>query len=233
MSTQESSSIINPSVYLNYLSTEEATIYEVGRNINLATLGALIWDILSSLPDERKLIQGGRGSTVLIAYFLARPSALAMVILSVLEQTGPVSNCKLIAVISAAFQGISTATASYLFLRRVHAVYFGSKGVQYVFNFMWFVVVCASCSLFYDAIHGYQEIADTKHCIRQQDSVALPIAFGVPLWFDAFVYYAILHKILSVHKQGQKKGWRSFFCAPKGLPHFSRAVFEGGQQYYL
>ncbi|KAI6002108.1 hypothetical protein EDD15DRAFT_1580721 [Pisolithus albus] len=233
MSTQESPSIINPSVYLNYLTSKEATIYEVGRNINLATLGALIWDILSSLPDERKLIQGGRGSTVLIAYFLARPSALAMVILSVLEQTGPVSNCKLIAVISAAFQVISTATASYLFLRRVHAVYFGSKGVQYVFSFLWFAVVCASSSLFYDAVHGYQEIADTKHCIRQQYWAALPVAFAVPLGFDAFVYGAIMHKILSVHQKGQKKGWRSFFCPPKGLPHFSRAVFEGGQQYYL
>ncbi|KAI5995597.1 hypothetical protein EDD15DRAFT_2165112, partial [Pisolithus albus] len=140
---------------------------------------------------------------------------------------GPLSNCKLVAVISAAFQAIPTATASYLFLRRVHAVYFGSKGVQY---FLWFAVVCASCSLFYDAIHGYQEIADTKYCIRQQDSAVLPIAFGIPLWFDAFVYCTILHKILSVHQQGQKKVWRSFFCPPKGLP---RAVFEGGEQYYL
>lgn len=39
MSAQESPPIINPNVYLNYLSTGEATIYEVGRGINLATLG--------------------------------------------------------------------------------------------------------------------------------------------------------------------------------------------------
>ncbi|KAI6128858.1 hypothetical protein EDD16DRAFT_23485 [Pisolithus croceorrhizus] len=233
MSAQQSPSIINPSVYLNYLSKEEATIYEVGRNINLATLGALIWDILSGLPDERKLIQGGRGSTVLFAYFLARPSALAMVILTVLEQTGPVSNCGLIAVISATFQIISSATASYLFLRRVHAVYFDSKNVQHAFSLLWSVGICASCLLLYDAIHNYNEIADTKHCIRQQYWAPLPVAFWIPVLFDCVVYCAIMYKILSSHRTGQKKGWRSYFCHPKELPHFSRAVFEGGQQYYL
>ncbi|KAI6015148.1 hypothetical protein F5J12DRAFT_890498 [Pisolithus orientalis] len=234
MSAQESPPIINPNVYLNYLSTGEATIYEVGRGINLATLGALIWDILSSLPDERKLIQVGRGSTILFAYFLARPSALAMVILTVLEQTGPVSNCRLIAAISAALQIISSAAASYLFLKRVHAVYFGSRSVQYFFSFLWVVGIGTSCLLLYDAVHGYSEIANTKHCIRQQDWAALPVAFGIPVLFDGLVYSAIIHKILSTHQTGQKRGWRTFFYrSSKGLPHFSRAVFEGGQLYYL
>ncbi|KAI6126828.1 hypothetical protein F5141DRAFT_358866 [Pisolithus sp. B1] len=253
MSAQQSPSIINPSVYLNYLSTEEATSLRSGKKYQPRNLRrtpytckfgahdiadtshgkALIWDILSSLPDERKLIQGGRGSTVLFAYFLARPSALAMVILTVLEQTGPVTNCRLIAIISAVFQIISSAAASYLFLRRVHAVYFGSKDVQYTFSFLWIVGICASGLLLYDAIHGYHEIANTKHCIRQQYWAALPIAFGIPVSFDCLVYCAIMHKILSTHRTGQKKGWKYYFCPSKGLPHFSRAVFEGGQQYYL
>ncbi|KAI6016522.1 hypothetical protein EDC04DRAFT_527562 [Pisolithus marmoratus] len=233
MSAQEPPSIINPNVYLNYLSANEAAIYEAGRDINFITLGALIWDILSSLPDERKLIQAGRGSTVLFAYFLARPSALAMVILSILEQTGPVSNCRLIAIISATFQIISTAAASYLFLRRVHAVYFGNKNVQYFFSLLWITGIGTSCLLLYDAIHSYREIADTKHCVRQQDWAALHVAFAIPVVFDNLIYFAIMHKILSTHQTGQKRGWRTFFSHPKGLPHFSRAVFQGGQQYYL
>ncbi|KAI6128857.1 hypothetical protein EDD16DRAFT_23482 [Pisolithus croceorrhizus] len=120
-----------------------------------------------------------------------------------------------------------------LFLRRVHAVYFGSKDVQYTFSFLWIVGICASGLLLYDAIHGYHEIANTKHCIRQQYWAALPVAFGIPVSFDCLVYCAIMHKILSTHRTGQKKGWRYYLCPSKGLPHFSRAVFEGGQQYYL
>ncbi|KAI6128217.1 hypothetical protein EDD16DRAFT_178554 [Pisolithus croceorrhizus] len=156
-----------------------------------------------------------------------------MVILSVLEQAGPVPNCGLIAAISATFQIISSATASYLFLRRVHAVYVGSKNVQHAFSLLWSVGIGTSCLLLYDATHSYYEIADTKHCIRQQYWALLPVAFGVPVLFDCLVYCAIMHKILSSHRTDQKKGWRSFFCHPKGLPHFLRAVFEGGQQYYL
>ncbi|KAI6041483.1 hypothetical protein EDC04DRAFT_2668356 [Pisolithus marmoratus] len=194
---------------------------------------ALIWDILSSLPDEPKLIRAGGWSTVLFAYFLARLSALAMVILSVLEQTGPVSDCRLIAIISAIFQIISTAAASYLFLRRVHAVYFGNKNVQYFFSFLWIAGVGASFLLIYDAIHGYREIADTKHCIRQQDWAAVRAAFAIPVVFDNLVYFAIMHKILSTHQTGRGRGWRTFFLPPKGLPHFSRAVLQGGQLYYL
>ncbi|KAI6005350.1 hypothetical protein EDC04DRAFT_2908032 [Pisolithus marmoratus] len=232
MSAQESPLIINPNVYLNYLDPDEASIYELDRNITLVTLGALIWDILSSIPDDYRLIRTGRPSVVLFTYFLTRPTALVMVILAALVKTGPVSHCTLVAMILVAFQVISSGAASFLFLKRVHAVYYGSKTIRYAFNFLWIVGVGTSCAVFSSTLRDWQEIANTKHCVRYQGWTALSIAFMDPVLFDTLVYFAIMYKILSAHWKGQKKNWRTFFSGD-GLPHFSRAVFEGGQQYYL
>lgn len=232
MSAQGSPVIVNPDVYLNYLSADVASTYELNRNISLVTLGALIWDMLSSIPDDYRLIRTGRLSVVLFAYFLARPTVLVMVILAVLQKTGPVSNCTLVAMMTVTFQVISSAAASFLFLKRIHAVYHGSKIVRHIFSLLWVIGVGTSCAVFSSTLHDYREIANTKHCVRQSGWSALSIAFMDPVLFDTFVYFAIVYKVLSTHRMGQKKDWR-IFCCGNGLPHFSRAVFQGGQQYYL
>ncbi|KAI6040721.1 hypothetical protein EDC04DRAFT_1411564 [Pisolithus marmoratus] len=232
MSAQGSPLIINPNVYLNYLSPDEASNYELNRNVTLVSLGALIWDILSSIPDDYRLVRTGRPSVVLFAYFLARPSVLAVVILAILLKTGPVSNCTLVALLLVAFRTVSSAAASFLFLKRIHAIYYGSKIIQYVFSFLWVVGVGTSCALFSSTLRDYSEIANTKHCVRVEGWSALSIAFIGPVLFDTLVYFAIMYKILSTHRKGQKNHWRTLCCG-NGLPHLSRAVFQGGQQYYL
>ncbi|KAI6005349.1 hypothetical protein EDC04DRAFT_2611579 [Pisolithus marmoratus] len=225
MSAQGPPLILNPKIYLNYLDPDEASNYELNRNIVLVTLGyqrivdmnvgkALIWDILSSIPDDY------------------RSSVLAMVILAVLLKTGPVSNCTLVAMGLVGLQVVSSAAASFLFLKRVCALYYDNKTTRYVFSILWVIGVGTSCAVFSSTLHDYREIANTKHCVRYQGWTALSIAFMDPVLFDTLVYFAIMYKILSAHRVGQKKSWRTF-CSGNDLPHLSRAVFQGGQQYYL
>ncbi|KAL4081287.1 hypothetical protein V8B97DRAFT_2027368, partial [Scleroderma yunnanense] len=230
--SQGSTPIPNPTVYLNYLAPSIANDYEITRDVGLVTLGALIWDILSSIPEDYKLIQTGKVSPVLFAYFLARPFSLIMVVLSVLLKTGPVSNCTLIAMLLVGCQVISSAAASYLFLKRVHAVYHKSKIARHIFSFLWFVGVGTSCAVFHGALHDYSEIANTKHCVRHSTWSALSIAFLDPVLFDTLVYFAITYKILTTHWTRKEEGWR-YYCLGKALPYLSRAVLQGGQQYYL
>ncbi|KAG6330662.1 hypothetical protein ID866_8428 [Astraeus odoratus] len=225
--------IVNPDVYLNYLNSSVASEYELDRNINLATLGALVWDILSSLPADYKLIRTMKLSFSLSAYFMTRPAALAMVILAVLQKTGPVAECGLIATMVAAFQVISSATASYLFLKRVHTVYYMNRIVKYAFSFLWLVAVGTSCAVFSGAVHDYIEIADTKHCLRNKGWTALSVAFMDPFLFDTLVYVAITWKILTTHRLGPRQScWRALWRG-EALPRLSRALLQSGQQYYL
>ncbi|KAF9229919.1 hypothetical protein BU15DRAFT_69640, partial [Melanogaster broomeanus] len=81
-----SAEILNPNVYLNYLQFDVASDYEWSRNVDLATLGALIWDILSSLPEDWRIARTSKPTPVLFAYFSARILALVVVVLSVLAK---------------------------------------------------------------------------------------------------------------------------------------------------
>ena len=136
-----------------------------------------------------------------------------------------------VAMVLVAFQVLSSAASSYLFLKRAHAVYFQHKIVKHTFSFLWLVGVGTSCAVFSGPLHNYLEIADTEHCIRIQDVGALSIAFMDPILFDTFIYIAVMYKILTTH-QMRVVGWKAL-CCWTALPHFSRAVLQGGQQYYL
>lgn len=86
--TNSTTPILNPTVYLNYLLPDVANEYEIARNVFLVTFGvecmylpemmadlllqALLWDILSSLPNDWKLIRTDKFTPVLFAYFLSR-----------------------------------------------------------------------------------------------------------------------------------------------------------------
>lgn len=151
-----------------------------------------------------------------------------------LVSAGPVSNCGIIALLVATSQVISTAAASYLFLKRVHAVYHANKLVQHVFSILWLLCVGTNCVALPTALHKDAEIADTKHCFPAQSWSALLIAYNGHTFFDILVYLAITYKILSTYPFGQAghRRWMPFYVT-KTLPHISRAVLQGGQQYYL
>ena len=183
-----------------------------------------------------------------------RPSALTMVVLDVMLKSrcflvfrahlsnvsctslcavaGPINNCTVIAIVLMALQAVSTAASSYLFLKRVHAVYYGNNIVRHFFSFMWLVGVGTSCAVFSGTLRDYSEIADTKHCLRSQHRAELAIAYMVPVMFDNLVYFAILYRIVTSHRLGKKWSWKDFWCGNKGFPHFSQAILSGGQQYY-
>ncbi|KAG6331899.1 hypothetical protein ID866_7190 [Astraeus odoratus] len=228
-----SSPILNPGVYLNYLTSSVASDYELNRNITLVTLGALVWDMLSSIPEDYRLIRTRKLSVALSAYFVTRPATLAMIICAVLQKTGPITNCGLLATMVATFEVISSATASYLFLKRVHTVYYMNRIVKHTFSFLWLVGVGTSCAVFAGAVHDYIEIANTKHCIRAKGWSALAVAFMDPVLFDTLVYVAITWKILATHRlEPRQSCWKALWSG-EALPRFSRALLQSGQQYYL
>ncbi|KAG6326436.1 hypothetical protein ID866_12653 [Astraeus odoratus] len=132
-----------------------------------------------------------------------------------------------------AIQVISSATASYLFLKRVHTVYCMDRIATCVFSFLWLVGVGTSCAVFSGAVQDHIEIAYTKHCIRTKGSSALSVAYMDPILFDTLVYIAITWKILTTHRPEPRQScWKAFWRG-EALPRLSRALLQSGQQYYL
>ena len=144
---------------------------------------------------------------------------------------GPIDDCTITAIVLMVSQAVSTAASSYLFLKRVHAVYYGNNIVNHFLTFLWLVGVGTSCAVFSGTLHDYSEIADTKHCLRYQHHAQLTIAYVLPVVFDTLVYLAISYKILTSHRLGKKWCWGDFWRG-RMLPDFSQAILSGGQQYY-
>ncbi|KAF9230825.1 hypothetical protein BU15DRAFT_56818 [Melanogaster broomeanus] len=223
-----SDEVLNPIVYLNYLAPDVANEYEVSRNVCLATLGALIWDIFSSVPEDWQIARTSKPTPVLFAYFSARivvptfPFPLA----------GPIVQCGVLVFNICVFWVIASAANSYLFLKRVHAVFLQDRLVRHFFTFLWFAGCGTSFLSLISPLHDYYEFAGTKHCIGERIADYVSAAFIVPGLFDALVFLAVTYKILVSHRGSTPRTWRAFWCG-EALPRFSRAVLQGGQQYYM
>ncbi|KAF9231805.1 hypothetical protein BU15DRAFT_55708 [Melanogaster broomeanus] len=224
-----SNEILNPVVYLNYLDPAVANEYEVSRNVRLATLGALTWDILSSLPEDWKIARTSKPTPVLFAYFLASENCSSYLLLSL---AGPVAQCEVLALNIIVVWMIASAASSYLFLKRVHAVFLQDRNVWLFFTFLWLTGFGTSFLSLADPLHEYYEFADTKHCISRRVEEYQSAAFIVPGLFDTLVFLAVTYKILMSHCVSTPKTWRAFWCG-EALPRLSRAVLQGGQQYYM
>ncbi|KAF9242893.1 hypothetical protein BU15DRAFT_72542 [Melanogaster broomeanus] len=227
-----SDEILNPIVYLNYLDPAVANEYEVSRNVRLATLGALAWDIFSSLPEDWQIARTSKPTPVLFAYFSARICALVEVLLSVLLLTGPFTQCGILALTLCVFWVMASAACSYLFLKRVHAVFLQDRIVCHFFSFLWCAGFGTPFLSFIGSLHNNYEIADTEHCIGRKVPDYLSAAFIVPGLFDTLVFLAVTYKILVSHRASTSRTWRAFWFG-EALPRLSRAVLQGGQQYYM
>ncbi|KAF9241318.1 hypothetical protein BU15DRAFT_73444 [Melanogaster broomeanus] len=227
-----SDEILNPDIYLNYLQPVDANAYEVARNVYLVTLGALLWDILSSLPEDWQLIRTSKPTPVLFAYFSARICALVVALLSVFVKTGPVTNCGVIVLNVRVFWVVTTTASSYLFLKRVHAVFHQERIVCRIFTILWLAAFGATLVGLPTSLDAYSELANTKHCIARGLHSYESAAFIALVIFDGLVFLAITYKILVFHGTSEPRSWKAVFCGD-ALPRLSLAVLQGGQRYYM
>ncbi|KAF5353965.1 hypothetical protein D9756_006954 [Leucocoprinus leucothites] len=224
--------ILNPNNYLGHLSPADAFQFEVARNLYIAVLGATIWDILVYIPDDIKILRMQRGiRAVNVCFVTSRIFALCYVLLSTLAKTIPLDNCAPIFIAIGCCCILSISSSSFLFLRRVQAVWAGNRWVSGIFTILWVldwaleIVVPVGVR----AVH----IPDTKYCIDSQPEHYVLAGGIIPVIFDTFVFLAISYKIaVSYSTLDVKVSWGTLVSG-KALPRLSRAILQGGQQYYL
>ncbi|KAF9002929.1 hypothetical protein BDQ17DRAFT_1356312, partial [Cyathus striatus] len=222
--------IINPNVYLNYMEPDLAYQYEVSRNICLVVLGAILWDMLTSLPDEIQLLQ--RPSITVFAYFATRVLSITYILLDALIRVHPVNNCSTLGHVIATVGLLSVGSTYFLFLRRVHAVYWNSKTVQHTFTALWISCVGSTVLLPLSIVQG--SIANTGYCITTEAKIYAIAASVVYIIFESSSYLAISFRLCTatVDIPASKMPWR-ILLSGRGLPIVSKGLFRNGQQYYL
>ncbi|KAH7885513.1 hypothetical protein F5I97DRAFT_1404136 [Phlebopus sp. FC_14] len=223
--------ILNFPVYLNYLPPDAGAQYEVMRNVHVATLGAYIWDMLSTTAQEVKMLRARSITVSMFAYWLTRSLTLVVLVLCVLFRTGPIYNCQ---GLNRAVNGISVITvaaSTFLFLKRVQAVFFDNKAVSWSISALWLanVVVAGLVPL---GLRG-NEIADTKHCAVTGEPPYLVASTITYLIYDSLVFLVISAKIaMSYTVNWRPTTWR-IFLSRSSSSCLSQSILRGGQQYYL
>lgn len=126
---------------------------------------------------------------------------------------------------------LSISSSSFLFLRRVQAVYADNCWVKRAFFALWL----ADGGLEFTVPIGVRasHIPGTKYCIDSEPKHYVIAGGIIPVIFDTFVFLAISYKIGTSHSaQDARVSW-STLVSGKALPRLSRAILQGGQQYYL
>lgn len=145
----------------------------------------------------------------------------------------PTSNCNGITIATGLLCIFTMGSTSFLFLRRVQAIYTGNRWVQWIFTLLWIGTTGIDIMLIPGT--GSKHIPGTAYCIVYKARPYIPIVNYMPAVFDTFVFFAISYKIAFQHNQvpGPEQSWTSSWFSAKTLLMLSKAILQGGQQYYL
>ncbi|KAF9449861.1 hypothetical protein P691DRAFT_518211 [Macrolepiota fuliginosa MF-IS2] len=228
------SALPNPDTLLNHLLPDQATQFEVAKNVYISVLGATAADILSYIPEDIAIVRRQRGLPITTACFaFARIFAVIYMAMWAAMFTHPASNCHRIAVATDLLCLLSMATTSLLFLRRVQALYADSHSIYWSFTLSW-IGTSAVVVMLIPGTHS-EYIPGTRYCIVYKVERYVAITNFMPAVFDTLVFLAISYKVAfqSHRNLGSNESWVTRFFSSKLLPVLSKAILQGGQQYYL
>ncbi|KAF5360788.1 hypothetical protein D9756_004984 [Leucocoprinus leucothites] len=230
-SLTNSSTVLNPDTYLNHLTPSEGRQFELGRNIILVALGMTIWDILVYVPEDWRILRRNPLRCIVLSFIFSRLFALSYVLLSVLERTMPFQAPRTPSMTKSFFGVFSYCCSTFLFLRRLHAVYSDQRWVRWIFSLLWIAYVAVEFSVPFGV--GTIHIPGTRY-YRSTVTKRNVGANGILLLiYDTSVFLAITIKVVTSHSSTDERVKWSTIVSGKALPRLSRAIIQGGQQYYL
>lgn len=152
-----------------------------------------------------------------------------------MSSAAPIPDCGKLQLALGICYCFAVSSASYLFYLRIQAVFHQSTPIKVIFGILWVGVVGGSITVPL-ATRG-AHIAPTQHCINSEVKSYASTAVIMTFINDSLVFLAISIKLLPVGPdEGFMDRMKLFFRASRkgnGLSHISKALFQGGQIYYL
>ncbi|EJC99638.1 uncharacterized protein FOMMEDRAFT_93095 [Fomitiporia mediterranea MF3/22] len=225
------SSLPNPETALAFLPPSIASQLEVARPIAAASLGAFIWDILSNVPSDYKLLFEHRITFTTVVYLLSRQATIPSRGLSI-YLLSLVGDCQALQIAFSICFAIAVPLTSLLFFFRVRAVFNDNKPIVAFFGFLW-VSVLAGCITVPFATRGVH-IGPTVFCILTGVKTYSATGIVISAVNDTLVLVAISLRILYNASIDDNVGARvKAFWNGGALPKLSKSILQSGQQYYL
>lgn len=121
-----------------------------------------------------------------------------------------------------------------LFLIRVRAIFVGQPLVVGFFCILWLVDLGTSMVVPFSVSAGH--IGPTQHCTNHYVKPVTAATLVATAVNDTLVLIAVSYVLITSMRTSQRsgvvEGFKAFFFA-KDMPQMSKALLQGGQQYYL
>ena len=125
-----------------------------------------------------------------------------------------------------------------IFFLRLRALYKENFFVVRFFVFLWLSVLAGALTI--PISNGQRVIHLLPHetfCLTTGDYPAYAgSAIIIPAVYDTLIFLAISYRLYPTYEVGRDTTWRErveLFFTGQGLPRLSKALLQGGQQYYL
>ncbi|KAF8181710.1 hypothetical protein K438DRAFT_1601442 [Mycena galopus ATCC 62051] len=218
----------NPFTPLAFLPPDTAHQVQVEEYVVVGTMGAFVWDILSNVYSDYKLVANCKIGLATYTYFFARLWSFLFIFSSAFFQTYPFEHC----VLGQHLVGITLALAvpanSFIFFLRARAIYDRNPVFVAFLPISW-VAVTVSSAIVPAGING-GNIGLTNYCTTVSTKPFISSVTIAPLFNDTIIFLAIswcLYRNSHVNRSVRT------FLTGESLPHFSKAILQDGQLYYL
>ncbi|KAF8526222.1 hypothetical protein BU17DRAFT_40741 [Hysterangium stoloniferum] len=220
----------NPDTSLAFLPPGLANQLEATRYLSIASLAVFIWDLLSNLPQDYRLLTGDKISPPTVTYFISRFSSLAHILATTVFHIVPVGPgwCHRLPRVIGWCWVVAIPSTSLLFFFRIRAVFDGRPWIIGFFALLWLANLGGSMTVPFALFGG--NIPNTNRCIPTSVKPFSSAGIIVTAINDTLVFVAISWRIIMDTALSGKL--RSFFRG-QSLPYISRELLRGGQQYYL
>jgi len=188
------STLPNPITPMAFLPPKLAYESQVALNIVVGTLGVFVWDLLSHMDEDYKILFKHKFTIGTAVYFLSRLTTFLFILASALFRTYPLGNCVRAQTLEMVAFCLSLASTSFLFFLRAAAVY-DRNPIFRTFLFTVWLSVLASAILLPVGVRG-SNIGITQYCTTGSAKgyiAAIPIT---PLIHDTCVFLAISWRLL-------------------------------------
>ncbi|KAF9485506.1 hypothetical protein BDN70DRAFT_910127 [Pholiota conissans] len=222
----------NPFTPMAFLPPEAAVQVTIKNYTTVGITAILVWDVLSNLGEDYKLLTRHPIRFPTIVYFLSRISIIVYIIACVIFDTAPIDHCKKLGQILDWFFPVVQSSTSLLFALRVWAMYGHNYFVRSLVIITWLAVVGSTLTVGLGLEAG--NIGTTSYCIYTRSTPYIALTFVVPLIHDTFVFIAITWRLVSnmLVDYNLSRGLRMIVFGTY-LPIFSKILLQDGQRYYL
>ncbi|CAL1707957.1 unnamed protein product [Somion occarium] len=224
-------SLPNPLAPAAWLSPNLAPQYEVAKSLLAATLGAWIWDVLTAVSDDVRMLRKSMITLPNAVYVLSRILTGAVVVAALLFESrsdSPIMSRDLWD--SHLDRGMRHALQCPALLLPSEGRLFALALDTYRFSHP-----LALNFLLLGESFGFQSdhIGPTRYCIVSNVTKFSSIGFISVAIFDTSVFVAISIHMISFSMETTWRGRLKLFLSGHGMGHVSRALLQTGQMYYL